>query len=90
MKNTDEIAEYAKVSTSYLSTLFKKETGETIHSFLIRRRVEDSAFFVRTSSEPIADIASFYQFSSQSHYVQCFRSIMGITPGAYRKNADSL
>ena len=85
-----DISEAVYLNANYLSGLFKKETGETIHSFLIRRRVEDSAFFVRTSSEPIAGIASFYQFSSQSHYVQCFRSIMGITPGAYRKNADSL
>ena len=32
-----------------------------------------------------ADIAAFYQFCSQSHFVKCFHQVMGVTPGEYRK-----
>lgn len=81
----DSIAEAVFLNPNYLSGLFHRETGETIHRFIIRRRIEDSSFFVRSGTEPVADIASFYQFSSQSHYVRSFRSIMGVTPGEYRK-----
>lgn len=79
------IAEAVFLNPNYLSGLFHRETGETIHRFIVRRRVEDSSFFVRSGTEPIADIASFYQFSSQSHYVHSFRCILGVTPGEYRK-----
>ncbi|MDO5444324.1 MAG: AraC family transcriptional regulator [Eubacteriales bacterium] len=81
----ESIAESVFLNPNYLSGLFHRETGETIHHFIVRRRVEDSSFFVRSGTEPIADIASFYQFSSQSHYVRSFRTILGVTPGEYRK-----
>ena len=80
-----QIADAVYLNPNYLSGIFNRETGETIHNYILRRRIEDSAFFVKTSAEPIADIASFYQFSSQSHFVQCFRRFMGVTPGEYRK-----
>lgn len=82
------IAEAVYLSPNYLSAIFVRETGQTLHSYIVRRRIEESSFFLRSSTDPIADIASFYQFSSQSHYVRSFKEIMGTTPGAYRKKAD--
>ena len=78
------IAEAVYHNANYLSGLFKRETGETIHNYIIRRRIEEAEYFVRHSSDPIAEIAAFYQFCSQSHFVQCFRKIVGQTPGACR------
>jgi AraC-like DNA-binding protein len=75
---------------TYLAGLFKRETGETIHGYILRKRIEEAEFFIRHSSDPIADIAAFYQFCSQSHFVQCFRKAKGITPGEYRRKAGSI
>ena len=79
-----DIAEAVFLSPNYLSGIFAHETGETIHSCIIRRRIEEASYFVRYSNDSLADIASFYQFSSQSHFVQSFKHIMGVTPGVYR------
>lgn len=81
----EEIADAVYHNANYLSGLFRRETGETMHNYIIRRRVEEADYFVRHSSEPIADIAAFYQFCSQSHFVQCFRRLKGQTPGACRR-----
>ena len=78
------IADAVFLNPNYLSGLFVKETGETLHSFIIRRRIEDAAFMVRYTEEPFAEIASFYRFCSQSHFTQCSREILGTTPGRYR------
>ncbi|MCQ2458024.1 MAG: AraC family transcriptional regulator [Clostridia bacterium] len=80
-----EIAGHVFLSANYLSGLFKKEIGISIHEYIIRRRIEESCYFVRRGREKIADIAAFYQFSSQSHFVKCFHEIMGVTPGEYRR-----
>ena len=82
------VADAVFLNPNYLSGLFKDEAGSTIHAYIVRRRIEEAAYFVRNSSEPLADIASFFQFSSQSHFVQCFSRIIGVTPGEYRKNGD--
>ena len=88
--NVKDVAEAAYLSPNYLSSLFIQETGETVHSCIIRRRIEEASVFVRNTTDPFAEIASFYQFSSQSHFVQTFKRIQGMTPGAYRKSTDSL
>lgn len=81
-----QISEAVFLNPNYLSGLFNRETGIPLHRYIIRRRIEEASYFVRHSSEPLADIASFYRFSSQSHFVRCFREITGVTPGEYRKN----
>ena len=79
-----QIAKVVFLNPNYLSGLFKRETGETIHQYILHKRIEEAAHFVLTSSDPIAEIATFYQFCSQSHFVQCFKKQFGLTPGAYR------
>ena len=79
------IARAVFLNPNYLSGIFSAETGETIHNCIIRRRIEEAAFYVRNGSESLAEIAAFYQFSSQSHFVQSFKRVMGVTPGLYRR-----
>ena len=82
--SVEKIADAVFLNPNYLSGIFARETGETVHSFIIRRRIEEAGFFVRNTDESFADIASFYRFCSQSHFTRCFREIMGTTPGKYR------
>lgn len=83
----EEIAAAVYHNPNYLSCLFKKETGETLHAYILRKRIEESRYFVRHTQNAFAEIAAFYQFCSQSHFVQCFRRITGMTPGEYRRKA---
>ena len=83
-----QVADAVYLSPNYLSGLFSRETGETIHSFILRRRIEEASYFVRSSTDAFADIASFYQFSTQSHFVQSFKHFMGVTPGVYRRGVS--
>ena len=78
------IAASVFVHPDYLSKRFRQETGETLHGFILRRRVEEAAHFMRYSNDSIPDIAAFYQFSSQSHFTTIFKRFMGYTPQQYR------
>jgi len=83
------IADAVYLNPNYLSGLFKDELGMSMHGYIVKRRIEEAAYFVRAGNEPLADIASFFQFSSQSHFVQCFKRVLGVTPGEYRKNGNA-
>ncbi|OQB24213.1 MAG: Transposon Tn10 TetD protein [Firmicutes bacterium ADurb.Bin182] len=88
--SVNEIAKAVFVHPNYLSSLFKKEMGIPLSGFIRQRRIEEAKNFIRFSNSTIAEIANFYQFSSQSHFIKVFRQITGITPMNYRNNSDSL
>jgi len=81
-----DIADNVYVHPNYLSALFKKEVGISLFQYIIKRRVEESTYFLKYSNESIADIAAFYQFCNQSYYIKMFNKYMGISPNAYRQS----
>lgn len=85
-----DIASSVYLNPSYLSNLFHKETGKTLNEWIKRKRIEEASYFVLNSNENIADIAFFYRFSTQSYFINCFKKIMGITPGEYRNRKTNL
>lgn len=68
----------------YLSTLFKKETGMTIHTFIQSKKLETAKNMLKNSNYSCSDIATTLCFSSQSHFIRTFRQKYGMTPNEYR------
>lgn len=80
----EDVAGELGVSVSYLSRLFKKETGETISSYIREQKIERAKNFLQYSDYTMIDIANRLSFSSQSHFIQQFRETVGMTPKKYR------
>ena len=81
----ETLAAHADVNPDYLGKRFRQETGEALHTHILRRRVEEAAHFMRYGGDSITDIAAFYRFSSQSHFTTVFRRFTGYTPQQYRR-----
>ncbi len=81
----DEIADHLKLNPSYLSVLFKKETGYSVSDYIQNRKLQVAENMLKFSDYSIADIASFLDFSSQSYFTERFRKKNGMTPLQYRK-----
>lgn len=86
----NDIAKNSYLNQCYLSNLFHKETNMTISNWIVRKRINEAAFSVANSNDSISDIAFLYHFCSQSYFVKCFKKIMGVTPGEYRKNHSNI
>ncbi len=80
-----QIADSLGLNRSYLSALFHRETGKTLHRFILTEKLQAAAQVLTTSDISYAEIAEYYGFSSQSHFIQLFRQETGYTPAAYRK-----
>lgn len=78
------LSDELKVSPSYLSRLFKKETGVSISAYILEKKMEAAKNLLRFSDYSIIEIANRLSFSSQSHFIQEFRKSTGITPKKYR------
>ncbi len=83
------LAERVFLHPNYLCALFKKETGGTLVKYVLKRRIEEAKFFLRYTDNSVADIATFYQFSSQSYFIKRFKEIEGQTPVQYRNSSNA-
>ena len=81
---TETLAQHLGLSRSYLSTLFKKETDQTISDYILSKRMEAAQNMLRFSDYTYAEIAATLAFSSQSHFIRVFRTQTGYTPKAFR------
>lgn len=81
----DYIAESLGISGSYLSRLFKKETGMCLQDYINDIRVRRAAHLLVYSEEPIPEIAAYVNFPSQSYFGKLLKKKTGKTPKQYRE-----
>lgn len=79
-----DVAAYLSLTPQYFSRLFRKETGITFSNYIVRKRIEAAQNMLKYSNYTASEISSYLCFSSQSHFVHCFRRQVGMTPKVYR------
>lgn len=79
-----EIAVTLCVNKDYLSSVFSREEGMTIQNYICSEKIKQSEELLKYSDYKIYEISNYLSFSSQSHFGQCFKKIVGMTPNQYR------
>lgn len=80
-----ELAKLNNVSTSYLSTLFKKETGQTITEYVNNQRINHAKYLLKTTNLQIQTIAQLCGILDLHYFSKLFKKYVGITPKEYRE-----
>ena len=80
----EAISEAVGLSRSYLSRLFKKETGVSLSSYIRKKKIEEALDMLRFSKKPVSEIATDLAFSSHSYFIKVFKQETGMTPGEFR------
>ena len=79
-----DMAGYLSLTPQYVSKLFRKETGLNLSDYILRKRIEVAQNMLMYSKYTASEISSYLCFSSQSHFVQCFHKLVGVTPKVYQ------
>ena len=79
------IAEELGISRTYLARQFTEAEGMSVQQYIMKERCAHAANLLKYSDYPIAVIAEYYCFSSQSHFGSCFKKQYGMTPNEYRR-----
>lgn len=82
-------AAYLHVSASYLSTVFKKETGSSLTEFVNRKRVEYGIFLLNSTDLQIQTIARHCGIPDLNYFTKTFKKYKGFTPSEYRSQITS-
>lgn len=70
------------VSKEHISREFKKSTGITLHSYIMRSRIDLSKKYL-LQGRPVRDVCQLCGFCSYNHFFKAFKKECGMTPMAY-------
>ena len=79
-----ELADAVNLNPSYLSTLFREETGRTVSEYILARRISTAQNLLLYTDYSTAVISDMLAFSSQSYMIRVFKKQVGMTPRTYR------
>lgn len=75
------------VNSSYLSRLFKQQTGTAFIRYLTELRLNRAAKLLTTTSERSYAVAQEVGFRDAKYFSTCFRKYFGVTANDYRSKA---
>jgi AraC family transcriptional regulator len=81
-----KVADCVALSKSHFSRVFKQSLGSSPTAYVSTRRVERAKLMISSTRERLSDIALACGFADQSHLNRCFRRIVGISPGVWRRH----
>jgi len=81
----EEVAEYSQISKSYLSLLFKQETGINFSAFLTNYRIEKCKEYLKESHYKIYEISERVGFDNPYYFSKVFKEKVGISCKEYQK-----
>lgn len=81
----EDLAEIVSLSTSHFCRAFKASFGEAPHTHIIRRRIDLAQRLMRTTQEPLSQIALACGLSDQAHLSKLFHRSVGQTPSVWRR-----
>lgn len=80
-----ELAEHKYfMNSSYLSRLFKNETGQTFSAYLMEFRMKKARELLESDLLKISDVAMLSGYHDVSRFIQYFKKTYGVTPEEYR------
>lgn len=82
------LAGVAGASPSHFAALFRRSTGESVHQFVLGRRVERARTLLMVDGVSISQTALEAGFAHQSHMASCLKRALGLTPRELAKLGD--
>ncbi|MEK5466310.1 response regulator [Paenibacillus sp. FSL R7-0210] len=78
------VADRINVNASYLSRVFKQETGENFVSFLTRLRMEKAKSLLRDRNIKVYEVAERVGYPNTAYFSKLFKKLSGMSPEEYR------
>lgn len=81
----NDIAHHANISPAYLSSLFKKVSGQSISDTISGLRMESACHYLASGNLSLKEISLKCGYANQYYFSNNFKKKLGISPSAYRE-----
>ena len=83
------LAHEININPSYLSELFKKETGTTLTEHINKTRINRACQMLRETTLQVQTVAQYCGIQDVNYFSKLFKKYTGKTPTEYRKDTDA-
>ena len=84
----EQLAAMVYMAPSYLSCVFKKETGQNLSKFIKAYRMEKAKEMLEDSHNKIVNISMACGYPNVSYFCQSFREYFGVSPQKFRNTGE--
>jgi len=82
----DTVAEAFGYTASYLSRIFKKETGVNVVDYINEIRILTAQKMLSEGERKVYEVAEEVGYNNYNHFSKTFKRITGVTPSQYLEN----
>ena len=75
-----DVAGAVGLSGAYLSSAFKKETGETVSGFIKRVKIEEARSLLSEKGLSVSEVSDLLGYSSVSYFSKVYSEVCGYSP----------
>ncbi len=86
----EEISSSVGISLFHFHRLFSQHVGVTPKQYILQKQIQVARWMLRSRRMPVSQIAELTGFASHGHFTSTFSRIVGMSPSAYRGQAQEL
>lgn len=79
-----DIAQAVGYSPAYLTNLVRKQTGQSVHRWVVKRRMASARSLLLETEQAVNQIAAAVGYQDACHFSRHFRQLYGTSPQAWR------
>ena len=80
-----QLSEKLYFSTTYLNTIFKKNTEQTIMNYYTELKIKEAKRLILEDRYTLLEISEMLCFDNQNYFSKTFKRVIGIAPSEYSK-----
>lgn len=85
-----ELADLVGYHEYHLNRLFVRHTGQSLHKYIINKRLNEAKMLMRSSEISLNEVAERVGFNDYSFFSSYFKKQFGISPFRYKETAKQL
>jgi AraC-like DNA-binding protein len=85
----NDVAQAARYSPAYLTNLVRRQTGQTVHHWIVERRLAEACCLLLETDQTVNEIAEAVGYQNPGHFFYQFRQRHGTTPKAWRNSQQT-
>lgn len=80
-----DVADHLGISESYLSRVFKKDTGDSFSNYILNVRMEAALELMKNTNYKVYEIAGMVGYNNVEYFSRQFKKVTGKSPGAFMR-----